>query len=294
MVWWSKTQGHLVIKVCRGKVWPLINHKRNKNNKQPFLFFSFSIFISLMLPPELILRIVDMCLDNELELHSTFSKHPRNPSCVYSLLQTNTQLNHYVSHHPLFHRLRLFRVFNRILLQKEPRRIAICTPQDWTIIKLDITIQRIQGDQQELFLLAEEVHVYKKSQRWTRDADIIFDKNEALMSFDYHAFVDDLCNLAYQNSCSVWLWKSSPSFFKGDNIRVLTHKPPHPTVCKGRCWNCHFIQFPKAEPFRLVAEDLSRSLMAWDRPTEDHRQFTKDVLRCNIEMFGSLLQDSWH
>ncbi|KAL0075516.1 hypothetical protein J3Q64DRAFT_1775421 [Phycomyces blakesleeanus] len=244
-----------------------------------------------MLPLELILRIVDTCLDNELELYSTLTRKPQHNSyCIHALLQTNTQLNYYVSQHPMFHRLKMFRVLNRILHQTEPVPIAIYTTHDWTLLHLDWTIERLQTDKHESFLVANEARVYKKTRRWSRYNNTIYDKSVPLMSCEYHVFVDNLCKFAYQNSFSVWLWKSSPSFFKGNNMRLLTHKPPHSTICGSKCWNCHFVQLPKARPFKLIAENQGYTLMAWDRPTKDNRRFTEDVLRCNIELFGNLFQ----
>ncbi|KAI8384696.1 uncharacterized protein BYT42DRAFT_563355 [Radiomyces spectabilis] len=235
-------------------------------------------------PLEIWLHIVDYCLAWELE-ESQILLQQNSTSSIYALLLTNYTFYCYLIQHPLFHRLRLWRMLGRIPHQYEPVCIAVATPTDWTLLNLELRSERVYENEEETFLMLQEVEHYQRrrsrrradtlskadkdvvSPTWIRrDMAIYGAQNKVIPLFCFHSCVQDLCRFAVVNRMSIWLLKQSARFFRGDNIKMLTNQ----------------------NLFRCVLESQRYALMVWDRPNDEKRRFTEDVLRHNVELFGNM------
>ncbi|ORZ08940.1 hypothetical protein BCR42DRAFT_424317 [Absidia repens] len=95
-----------------------------------------------VLPLELLYHIVDQVLESELQ-HYELVSAPSTLSTTYQLVVTHRAFQAYLQQQDRFHRLRLWRLLNRISRQFEPVQVAVGTMDSFTVLSLDMSAEKI-------------------------------------------------------------------------------------------------------------------------------------------------------
>ncbi|CAO3581831.1 unnamed protein product [Absidia cylindrospora] len=343
-----------------------------------------SLFLTIMTIPILALELVYLIIDQVLETELQHYQHvfaPSAASTAFELLATSHTIRNYLMQQDRFHRLRLWRLLNRIPRQFEPVQIAVGNKDAFTVLSIDMSTEKITNVPQaallgndsgmtETFLVLQETSssirayraqddylVYTKSRTstsgWgggsqngslprtmtatslaaastgvvavsssstststtsgcgsgflkgkkakkdtngmtnganiglysTTCANVNGDNNNnnrssnsnsndnidssgriTLALFPLSTFLRHVKWYALHHDASVWLWKRSTRFFKGDNLDLLLQ-----------------------QRFRYILDTPRHALIAWDRPYQDNFRFTENVLNSNVELFSKLL-----
>lgn len=101
------------------------------------------------------------------------------------------------------------------------------------------------------------------------DDDEEDDDMVAIALFPLDTFVNYIKWYAMYHDASIWLWKRSARYFKGEEINILFQ-----------------------HEFRYILDTTRHALIAWDRPSQNNFRFTDHVLNSNVELFSKLLPTS--
>lgn len=84
--------------------------------------------------------------------------------------------------------------------------------------------------------------------------------------FPLSIFIQYIKWYAQYHDASIWLWKRSARYFKGEEVNLLFQ-----------------------HEFRYILDTTRHALIAWDRPSQNNFRFTDHVLNSNVELFSKLL-----
>ncbi|CAO3627132.1 unnamed protein product [Cunninghamella blakesleeana] len=92
------------------------------------------------------------------------------------------------------------------------------------------------------------------------------DDTIAIPLFPLSIFIQYIKWYAQYHDASIWLWKRSARYFKGEEVNLLFQ-----------------------HEFRYILDTTRHALIAWDRPSNNNFRFTDHVLNSNVELFSKLL-----
>lgn len=213
-------------------------------------------------PLELLYLIIDQVLDTELQhYHHVFA--PSTPSTTGQLLLTNHTFSSYVKQQDRYQRLRLWRLLNRIPRQFEPVQLAVGTSSSFTVLSIDMSTETA-ATRTETFLVLQET--MSRSYRPHNDQLVCHHKSRTplVALIPLSTFLRHILSYASHHDASIWLWKRSARFFRGDNLDTLMQ-----------------------QRFKYILDTPRHALIAWDRP--HHYKVTENVLNSNVELFSKLL-----
>ncbi|KAI8333562.1 hypothetical protein BC941DRAFT_454843 [Chlamydoabsidia padenii] len=218
------------------------------------------------LPLELLYLIIDQVIESELQhYHHVFA--PSTVSTTGQLLVTNHTIAQYIKQQDGFHRLRLWRLLNRIPRQFEPVQIAVGTMDAFTLLSMDMSTETA-ASRVETFLVLQEKTPPSRTY-YAHDPHLICSRKQqqqqpSLALFSLDTFLRHVLWYASHHDASIWLWKKSARFFRGDNLDLLLQ-----------------------QRFKYILDTPRHALIAWDRPCQ--LKVTENVLNSNVELFSKLL-----
>ncbi|KAI7888432.1 uncharacterized protein EV154DRAFT_517900 [Mucor mucedo] len=246
--------------------------KKGKKKKKKKKLKKYSR-LQMILPIELLLKIVDLCIQSDVNDNENILKWTRQVTTT-QLLLLNRPIYNYIIQNSKFNRLRLWKLLCHIPKQNQPIQLAVGVSDDsWTIVDVDICNERIGTGEFESFLVLEEtMKFYTKPKKWEKEY-LLIRKNmggRQVLFFELYEFLQDLHLFTKNNIMSIWLWKRCNTFFKKDILFNMTNNNDDGF-------------------FRPVLDTQQKSLMAWDRPTLKKKGLTESVMLYNTELFGRLL-----
>lgn len=227
----------------------------------------------MILPIELLLKIIELCIQSDVNDNKDILKWTRQVPTI-QLLLLNRSIYNFIIQNSSFNRLRLWKQLCHIPKQNQPIQIAVgVSDKLWTIVDVDIRNERIGTGEFESFLVLEEtMKFYSKPKKWEKEY-LLIRKNmdgRQVLFFELYEFLQDLHLFTKNNIMSIWLWKRCNTFFKKDILFNMTNNNDDGF-------------------FRPVLDTQQKSLMAWDRPTLKQKGLTDSVMLYNTELFGGLL-----
>lgn len=247
---------------------------------------------SMKLPIELIYKIIEICLEEDLDSSKDILVWTNNLTTL-KLLNLNRGINSFIIQHSIFNKLRLWRLLCQIPLLYKPIQLAVGLSRiGWTILEVEVRNERIDSTRYENFLVLDEVtKVYSERNKWVqhylclerqpgsfkKKRTLQVDTTTIVPYFEFDEFLINLNSFTCNNLLSIWLWKRfNTTFFKKDILYNMTNH------------NETNIGF-----FRPILDTQQKALLAWDRQVVTQNGaflgLTETVLLHNTELFGRLL-----